>query len=247
MIEKEMIRYIDSQRLATLRRAGAELIGTYALVTVGCGAIIVHALTGTLTTVGIAVTFGLIVMVMISVLGHISGAHFNPAVTMALAWMRHFPWRDVPLHIGSQMLGAVLGALTLRVLFGDVANLGATVPQGSLSQSFGLEVLLTAVLMFVIATVRAESNAPKFSAMMIGATVTLDALWGGSISGASMNPARSFGPACVAGVWQAHWIYWLGPMLGAGLGVLLYQFLNPPPRNNTIRKVDPGSLPLDSF
>ena len=241
MLEKKIGRSIGSLHLATLRRAGAELVGTYALVTVGCGAIIVNALNGTLSDVGVAITFGLIVMVMISVLGHISGAHFNPAVTIALALMRHFPWREVPVYIGSQMLGAVLGALTLQILFGDVANLGATIPQGRLSQALGLEVLLTAVLMFVIASARTESNAPKFSAMMIGATVTLDALWGGSISGASMNPARSFGPACVTGIWQAHWIYWLGPVVGAGLGVIIHQILNPPPRNNNIRKIAPGS------
>ncbi len=229
MLEKIPSHGFGSEYPVLLRRAGAELVGTYALVTVGCGAIIVNALTGTLTPAGVAVVFGLIIMVMISTLGHISGAHFNPAVTVALASIRHFSWRDVPLYIGGQMLGAALGALTLRILFGDIAYLGATIPQGSLYQALGLEVLLTAVLMFVITSVSTDANAAgKFPAVVIGATVTLDALWGGSISGASMNPARSFGPAFVAGIWQAQWIYWLGPLIGAGLGTIIYQLLRSP-------------------
>jgi len=208
MFEKILAQWLGSEDPALLRRAGAELIGTYMLVTVGCGAIIVNALTGALTPIGIAVTFGLIIMVMISAVGHISGAHFNPAVTVALAFIRHFSWRDVPIYIDSQILGAALGALTLKLLFGSIAYLGATIPRGSVPQALGLEILLTTMLMFVITSVSTDSHTTgKFPAMIIGATVTLDALWGGSISGASMNPARSFGPACVAGIWQAQWIY----------------------------------------
>src|SRR5689334_18519583 len=197
------------------RRAGAELVGTYALVTAGCGAIVVNSSTGALTHLGIALTFGLFIMVMIAATGHLSGAHFNPAVTTAFALSRHFPWRDVPLYISAQLLGAVGGALTLRALFGSVANLGATLPAGTAFQSFGLEILLTAVLMFVIISVATDTRAVgQLAALAIGATVALDALWGGPISGASMNPARSFGPALIVGVWQDHWVYWLGPLLG---------------------------------
>ncbi len=211
------------------RRALAEAVGTYALVTAGCGAIVVNTTTGALTHIGIALTFGLIILVMISALGHISGAHFNPAVTIAFAMTRHFPWRDVPLYIAGQCGGAIAGALTLRVLFGPIAHLGATIPAGSAWQSLGLEVLLTAVLMFVIISVATDTRAVgHLAAVSIGATVALDALWGGPISGASMNPARSFGPALVAGLWNDHWVYWVGPLLGAVLGATIYQTLRTP-------------------
>lgn len=209
-----------------LRRAGAELVGTYALVLAGCGAIVVNAQTGALTHVGIALTFGLIIMVMVAAAGHLSGAHFNPAVTVAFSITRHFAWRDVPVYVGAQLLGAAGGALTLDGLFGPVANLGATLPSGAAFKSFGLELLLSAVLMFVIISVATDTRAVgQLAALAIGATVALDALWGGPISGASMNPARSFGPALIAGVWTDQWVYWLGPMIGASVGALIYQIL----------------------
>ncbi|MEO6458601.1 MAG: MIP family channel protein [Chloroflexia bacterium] len=212
-----------------LRRAGAEFIGTYALVTAGCGAIITNNLTGALTHVGVALTFGLVIMVMIAATGHISGAHFNPAVTIAFALTRHFSWRDVPVYIGSQLAGAIAGALTLRVLFGPVANLGATIPSGSVWQSFGLEVLLTAVLMFVITAVATDTRAVgQLAALAIGSTVALDALWGGPISGASMNPARSLGPALVSGIWQDQWVYLFAPLIGATIGAFAYQMIRLP-------------------
>ncbi len=211
------------------RRTGAELLGTYALVTAGCGAIIVNSITGALTHVGVALTFGLIITVMIAATGHLSGAHFNPAVTLAFALARHFRWRDVPFYMASQLAGAVLGALTLRLFFGSVANLGTTLPHGSPLQSLGMETLLTAVLMFVIISVATDTRAVgELAALAIGATVALDALWGGPISGASMNPARSFGPALVAGIWNDQWIYWLGPLVGACIGAALYQWLRHP-------------------
>lgn len=212
-----------------LRRTGAELVGTYALVTAGCGAIMTNASTGELTHVGVAITFGLIILVMIAAVGHISGAHFNPAVTVAFALTRHFPWHDVVFYAAGQVIGAILGALTLRLLFGDVATLGATIPSGTPLQSFGLEILLTAVLMFVIISVATDNRAVGSpAAIAIGFTVMLDALWGGPISGASMNPARSLGPALVAGVWDDQWIYWLAPIVGACLGATLYQYLRKP-------------------
>ncbi|MEO8393211.1 MAG: MIP family channel protein [Chloroflexota bacterium] len=209
-----------------MRRVGAELIGTYALVTAGCGAIMVNSQTHELGHVGIALTFGLIILVMIAALGHISGAHFNPAVTIAFALTRHFPAREVFWYVGGQLFGGVLGALTLRLLIGDIAQLGTTLPTGTALQSFGLEILLTAILMFVIIAVATDSRtlgAP--AALAIGFTVALDALWGGPISGASMNPARSFGPALIAGVWTDQWVYWIAPIIGAAIGAVLYQFL----------------------
>ncbi|MCB9450743.1 MAG: MIP family channel protein [Anaerolineaceae bacterium] len=212
-----------------VRRTGAELVGTYALVTAGCGAIMVDTQTGTLGHVGVALTFGLIIMVMIAATGHISGAHFNPAVTVAFALTRHFSWRDVPFYVSGQILGAVLGALTLRLVIGDVAALGVTLPAGSVGEAFGLEVLLTAVLMFVIIAVATDTRAVgETAAIAIGATVGLDALWGGPISGASMNPARSIGPALIAGVGADQWIYLVAPLIGAAIGGFLYQWLRRP-------------------
>jgi aquaporin NIP len=215
---------------ALWRRATAEGVGTFALVTGGCGAIVVNQATGALGHGGVAASFGLVIMVMIAAAGHLSGAHFNPAVTLAFAVTRHFPWRDVPFYITGQMVGAVAGAAVLRACFGPEAGLGVTVPSGSSIQALGLEVLLTAVLMFVITSVATDTRAVgQLAAIAIGGTVALDALWGGPITGASMNPARSFGPALVTGVWQAHWLYWLGPIGGAILGAALYQGLRTEP------------------
>ena len=208
------------------RRASAEGLGTFALVTGGCGAIVVDRATGTLGHGGVAACFGLVIMVMIAATGHLSGAHFNPAVTLAFAVTRHFPWREVPPYLAGQLLGAVAGAGVLRTLFGLDAGLGATLPSGSIAQAFGTETLLTAVLMFVIISVATDTRAVgQLAAIAIGGTVALDALWGGPVTGASMNPARSFGPALVAGEWRAQWIYWLAPILGAILGAALYQGL----------------------
>lgn len=208
------------------RRAAAEAIGTFALVTGGCGAIVVNHATGALGHGGVAASFGLVIMVMVAALGHLSGAHLNPAVTLAFAVARHFSWRDVPPYWTGQLAGAVAAALVLRALFGLEAGLGATLPAGTSAQALGIEVLLTAVLMFVITSVATDARAAgSVAAIAIGGTVALDALWGGPVSGASMNPARSFGPALVAGLWRAHWIYWLGPTLGAVLGAALYQGL----------------------
>lgn len=212
-----------------IRRSAAELVGTYALVTAGCGAIMVNAQTAALTHVGIALTFGLIITVMIAATGHLSGAHFNPAVTIAFAVTRHFPWREVVYYVVAQLIGALLGAVTLRLLIGDIAALGATLPAGSALQSFGLEVLLTAVLMFVIISVATDTRAIGTpAALAIGFTVALDALWGGPISGASMNPARSLGPALIAGIWEHQWVYLLAPIIGAAIGAALYQWIREP-------------------
>jgi MIP family channel proteins len=213
-------------RLSPWRRAGAECAGTFALVTAGCGALVVDQATGALGHLGVAASFGLVIMVMIAALGHLSGAHFNPAVTVAFALIRHFPWAEVPFYVGGQLAGAVGGAWVLRALFGAGTGLGATLPAGSAWQACGVEILLSAVLMFVITAVATDTRAVgELAAVAIGGTVALDALWGGPISGASMNPARSLGPALVAGQWSAHWVYWVGPLAGACLGAALYQLL----------------------
>ncbi len=211
------------------RRALAEALGTFALVVVGCGAIVVNQMTGELGHLGVAAAFGLVVMVMVAATGHISGAHLNPAVTVAFALTRHFPSREVPVYAGAQLAGGTAAALMLRIFFGPVASLGATLPKGGALQALGLEILLTAALMFVITAVATDTKAVgQLAAIMIGATVAVNAAWGGPISGASMNPARSLGPALMAAAWADHWIYWLGPLLGAALGAVAYQLIREP-------------------
>lgn len=216
---------------ATLpQRLLAETIGTFSLVVAGCGAIMSNAQSGALGHVGVALSFGLVVLVMVAAVGHVSGAHINPAVTVAFALSRHFPWREVPLYVAAQLAGAIAGALALRLVFGRaLAALGATLPSGSQAQSLAVETLLTAALMLVITAVATDTRAVgELAAIAIGATVAVNALWGGPLSGASMNPARSLGPALVAGAWEGHWLYWLGPIAGAALGAAAYGLLRAP-------------------
>jgi MIP family channel proteins len=207
------------------RRLGAEFVGTFALVFAGAGAIVIDARQhGAITHVGIAATFGLVIMVMIYAVGHISGGHFNPGVTLAFATARHFPLRHVVPYWAAQFLAAIAAALVLRMMFGDIASLGATQPAGSDMQSFWLELILTFGLMFVIISVATDTRAVgQAAAIAIGGTVGLEAMFAGPISGASMNTARSLGPAVVAGDFHALWIYVLAPPIGAVLGALTYQ------------------------
>jgi MIP family channel proteins len=214
------------QEPSLVRRSLAELIGTYCLVLTGCGAVVADAGGAGLGTVGVSLTFGLVVTVMVLSIGHISGAHINPAVTLAFALFRHFPRRDVPAYLAAQVLGASAAAATLAAVFGHRAELGATLPAGAAGTSLLLEVLLTTILMFVITSVATDTRAVgQMAGLAIGATVAVGALWGGSTSGASMNPARSFGPALVSGAWSDHWLYWLGPILGAFLGAAVYGWI----------------------
>ena len=214
-----------------LRRAGAELVGTYVIVLASCGAIVVNNQTGALGHIGNALAPGIAVMVMIAANGHISGAHFNPAVTLAFAVTRHFAWREVPAYWLGQFAGAIGAALTLAALFGRQAGLGGNAPAGSPWQALALEIVLTAVLMYVITSVATDSRAAgQLAAIAIGATVAVNSLWAGPVSGASMNPARSLGPALISGAWTAHWVYWVGPLLGAVLGAAAYERLRQPTR-----------------
>jgi len=209
-----------------LRALAAELIGTFALVFAGAGAVMVDAQTGALGHVGVAISFGLVIMVMIYAVGHISGAHFNPAVSFGFALTRHFPWPRVAVYWAAQFAGALLAAGILRASLGDVAHVGATLPSGSQAQSFLWEVVLTFFLMFVIMAVATDTRAiGEAAAIAIGGTVGLDAMFGGPISGASLNPARSLGPALVSGDLHAVWLYLTAPLLGAALGAIAYQFV----------------------
>ena len=225
------------------RRLLAEFVGTFALVFAGCGAIMVDAKTGALGQVGVAIAFGLVIMVMIYAVVHVSGAHFNPAVSFAFAITRHFPWPRVAGYWVAQLAGALAAAALLRASLGDIANVGATLPSGSERQSFLWELVLTFFLMFVIIAVATDTRAVgEAAAIAIGATVGLGAMVGGPISGASMNPARSIGPALVSGDLHALWLYLLAPIAGATLGALVYQLIRDEPTTPaTLDAVSPES------
>jgi MIP family channel proteins len=186
----------------------------------------VDAKTHALGHVGVAIAFGLVIMVMIYAVGHVSGAHFNPAVTFAFALSRHFAWPRVFAYWAAQLGGALLAAALLRGSLGDVAHLGATLPAGTQGQSFLWELVLTFFLMFVVTAVATDTRAVgEAAAIAIGGTVGLDAMFGGPVSGASMNPARSLGPAIVSGNLHAAWLYVVAPLIGAAAGTLAYQFV----------------------
>jgi aquaporin NIP len=214
----------DSPALA--RRAAAEAIAAFALVFAGCGAVVANArYGGALGSVGVSLAFGLVIMVMVYATGHLSGAHINPAVTLAFTLTRHFPARDAAAYVAAQLAGATAGALLLLAVWTDKpARLGATVPSVGAGSALVYELVLTAFLMFVIMAVATDTRAVgAAAAIAIGGTVGLDALFGGPVTGASMNPARSFGPALAAGEWRMFWVYVAGPVLGAAAGALAYQ------------------------
>ncbi len=218
----------SSSRPTLARRSAAEGLAAFALVFAGCGAAITSAqFHGSIGATGVAATFGLIIMVMIYATGHLSGAHINPAVTIAFSLTRHFPPREAIAYIGAQMLGATLAALLLLAVWPDKpASLGATIPSIAPGSALVYETILTAILMFVIMAVATDSRAVGAgAAIAIGGAVALDALFGGAVTGASMNPARSFGPALASGEWTDFWIYIIGPVLGAALGAFAYQLI----------------------
>jgi MIP family channel proteins len=212
---------------AVARSMLAEAIGTFALVFAGCGAIMVDHQTHALGHVGVAISFGLVIMIMIYAVGHISGAHFNPAVTFAFAVSRHFPPARVLAYWTAQLAGALGAALVLRGSLGDVAHLGATLPAGSNGQAFLWEAVLSFFLMFVIMAVATDARAVgEAAAIAIGGTVGLDAMFGGPITGASMNPARSLGPAIAAGDFTSIWVYLAAPIAGAAAAAIAYQVVS---------------------
>jgi aquaporin NIP len=219
---------VSSARPNLARRAAAEGLAAFALVFAGCGAVVANArYDGSLGTVGVSLVFGLVIMVMVYATGHLSGAHINPAVTIAFALSRHFPGRDAVAYVSAQLGGAVAGALVLLAVWPDRPGaLGATLPTVAVGSALVYELILTAFLMFVIMAVATDTRAVgAAAAIAIGGTVGLDALFGGPVTGASMNPARSFGPALAAGEWREFWIYVVGPVAGAALGAAAYQLV----------------------
>lgn len=217
----------------------AETLGTYFLIFAGCGAVAVNGDKKNVVTLpGISIVWGLVVMVMVYSVGHISGAHFNPAVTLAFASCRRFPWKQVPAYIAAQMVGSTLAAGTLRLLFsGPHDQFTGTFPHGSDLQSLVVEFIITFYLMFVISGVATDNRAiGELAGLAVGATILLNVMFAGPISGASMNPARSLGPAIVSSKYDGIWIYIVGPTAGAIAGAWVYnivRFTNKPLREIT--------------
>ncbi|GAV80566.1 MIP domain-containing protein [Cephalotus follicularis] len=218
--------------VAFMQKLIAEVFGTYFLIFAGCAAVVVNSdFDKVVTLPGISIVWGLAVMVLVYSVGHISGAHFNPAVTVAFATCKRFPWKQVPAYVSSQILGSTLAAGTLRLLFDGKQDVFAgTHPAGSDIQSFVVEFIITFYLMFVISGVATDNRAiGELAGLAVGATVLLNVMFAGPISGASMNPARSLGPAIVWNQYKGIWIYLTAPFLGAISGALVY---------NTIRFTD---------
>lgn len=207
-----------------MKKLAAEVIGTFCLVFAGTGAIVINDVSnGAITHVGIALTFGLVVMALIYALGDVSGAHLNPAVTLGFWVGRRFPGRDVAPYIACQLVGAIAASGALSLMFTH-PTLGATLPKGSSMQSFALETFLTAFLMFVVLNVSSGSKETGIMAgAAIGAVITLEAMFAGPICGASMNPARSLAPALVSGNLGAVWIYVAGPIFGSIIGLVAFR------------------------
>lgn len=197
------------------RAATAEAAGTFLLVLFGPGAMMVDAWSGgTLGHVGVSLAFGGIVTVAILMFGPVSGAHINPAVTIALWRSGRFPAARVPAYVAAQCLGAALAAVALRAVLGTVGNLGATLPALPLVPSFAVELVLSASLMLAVLSATAPGRQAGVAALTVGLTVGLCCLVGGPLTGASMNPARSLGPAIAGGIWTHHWLYWAAPLVG---------------------------------
>lgn len=197
------------------RRVLAEAFGTAALVFVGPGAAMLSASTQVINHLGVSIAFGVIVALLVLLLGPISGAHINPAVTLTFWWMKRFPRRDVVPYVVAQCAGAMAAAFLLRALLGDVGHVGATIPSVSTVTAFIIEFAASALLAFVIFALASPRDIPALvPPLTIGATVFVGAYVTGPWTGGSLNPARSFGPAVASHTWTAHWIYWLAPITG---------------------------------
>ncbi|XP_073281271.1 probable aquaporin NIP-type [Primulina huaijiensis] len=217
----------SSDVVVMIQKVIAEAIGTYFLIFIGCGSVAVNKIYGSVTFPGICIAWGLTVMIMVYSVGHISGAHFNPAVTITFAIFRHFPYKQVPLYILAQLTGSILASGTLYLVL-DVRKEAffGTVPVGSGVQSLVLEFITSFLLMFVISGVATDNRSiGELAGIAIGMTIVVDVLVAGPVSGASMNPARSIGPALIMREFKDLWIYILGPLLGTISGGFAYNLI----------------------
>lgn len=212
-----------------MRKYISESIGTFSLIFCGTGAMAINEVTGgDITHVGVAITWGLIVMAMIYAFGDISGAHFNPAVTIAFAYAKKFEWKEVHKYILAQCIGAILASSVLSYLFPASEYLGATIPVLDDMRAFILELLLTYFLMLVIINVSTGSKETgTMAGIAIGGVVLLEAMFAGPMTKASMNPARSLAPALLSGHWEHQWLYFIAPVIGALLAVLTCKLVKP--------------------
>lgn len=213
-------------RLHDLAPEAAEAFATFALVLAGCGAIVANARSGAPGALGVALAFAFVIATMVYATGHLSGAHINPAITVAFAAIGHFPWRRVPTYVAAQFSGAIAAAGLLRAWFGTTAGLGATslAPGIDPITGFTIETAATAFLAFVIASVATDARAQRPAAgLAIGLAVGLGSLFAGPLTGGSMNPARSLGPALLAGQLAGSWLYVAGPLVGAIGAMGLYE------------------------
>lgn len=210
-----------------MKKYFTEFIGTFILIFCGTGACVVNEIHGgTITHVGIAITWGLVVMSIIYALGEKSGAHINPAITIAFAVNKNFPEKEIAPYIISQLAGALAASMILKLLFPASVYLGATLPAGSELQSFILEFILTFILMLVVINVaKGSKEQGLFAGIAIGSVVLFEAMFAGPVSGASMNPARSLAPAIVSGNLQHIWIYVTAPVLGAVASIFINKII----------------------
>jgi aquaporin Z len=220
----------------------AEFLGTFILVFAGTGAAVVNQVSnGTVSHVGVALTFGLVVLTVIYAIGDVSGAHINPAVTLGFCVSRRFPWSSLLPYVGVQCLGALAASATLHYLFPANETLGATLPAGPPMQSFVLELIFTGVLMFVVLNVSQGAKERGITAgLVIGSVIAWEAMMGGPVSGASMNPARSLGPAVVSHHLESLWLYWAAPCLGAICGVIACHLVR---TGESIKSTSPAPSP----
>jgi aquaporin Z len=233
----------EDPRLAG-RRLFAELLGTFMLVLVAAGGGILHG-EGKISLAAAVVAPGLMVMAIILFMGAVSGAHLNPAVSLAFAMRRDFPWKRVPAYIVVQLVGAALACLFLDAVFGDVQHLGATLPGAGYHdwQALLMEIVLSATLVSVIlGTASAAQNVGRVAALGVGGYIALAGLWSAPVSGTSMNPARSFGPALVSGDFSGYWVYVLGPLAGALIAVICAYILRGPGGDPISRAAGSGTL-----
>jgi aquaporin NIP len=230
------------RRVDDWRRYAAEALGTFALVAVGPGAVMVAASTHAFGGSGVALAFGLVVTIVVAATGHLGGAHINPAVTIGFWSVRRFPGRDVLPYIVAQCLGAVAASVALGWILGPIGNFGATVPALSVGRSFAVEAGYSGLLAFVIMGVATDARTPPSVApFAIGATVFAGALVTGPLTGGSFNPARSLGPAVAGNVWTAHWLYWAAPIVGMVVAMRVYELLRgagAPPGPTTVLGVE---------